>query len=233
MLNDPAIICADVALIPRTGRYRGFWVYPLAPTSSRSEHERFRQALRALNERLAVGDELRIALPRAHAALACEILPVRALGGDWDWMWTSTAPAVPPHESAQESLVKLDDLADAEELTAFTNRHNTRVWAQIGVGVMAYWLGLRSSAGELLAVGGAQREESGAAHLAGILTHRDHLGRGLGARITRALTQRAIADGGVSTLGVFTESAGAIRLYQRLGYRRAVAWQSMSVLRSR
>lgn len=228
-LSGAAIVCHDVALIPRTGRFRGFWVHPLAPTSSRTEAQRMRLALHGLADLLPVGEDLRVSLPRAHAALAHGILPVRVRGGDWDWMWTATTPA--GGQEGEQRLVELDDLDDAAELIAFTAEHNPRVWAQIGTGTVTHWIGLRDHEDELVAIGGAQREHSGAAHLVGILTHRGLTSQGLGTRITRELTTWAIADGGVSTLGVFSDSAAAIRLYTRLGYRTAAAWHSVSVLK--
>ncbi len=217
-LSEAAIVCHDVALIPRAGRFRGFWVHPLAPTSSRPEPERMRLAFHALTELLPVGEVLRVSVPRAHADLAPEVLPVTVRGGGWDWMWTTGAPdaatAWPPSEQTGEyRLVELDDLDDAAELIAFTTEHNPRVWARIGTGTVAHWVGLRDQSGALVAIGGAQREDNGVAHLVGILTHRGLTGRGLGTRITREMTTWAIDDGGVSTLGVFADSLAAVRLY--------------------
>lgn len=232
-LPAPAVLCQGIALIPRVGRFAGFWLRPIDGVSNVPERDRVRAALTALRALLPAGEDVRLSLPQEHASLAHEILPVRVPGGDWEWMWTNSAPSLPAAGRSSDALIDLDDRTDAAELRAFTTAHNPRVWAQIGTGALVHWVGVRDPSGELLAVGGAQREESGAPHLAGILTHQAHGGRGLGTRITGALTRWAIADSGVSTLGVFSNSATALRLYRRLGYQRAAAWHSVSVQRSR
>lgn len=205
---------------------------PLASTSRIAEQDRMRHALRALANLLPCGEERRVSLPQPYAAAAHEVLPNLTPGGDWEWMWTTTTPPATRRNELRPNelrLVELDDRDDAEELIAFTREHNPRVWAQVGTGTLVHWIGLRNALGELVAIGGAQREASGVAHLAGILTHREKTRRGLGAHVTRALTTWALADGGASTLGVFSDSPGAVRLYARLGYRTAAVWHSVSV----
>ena len=58
-------------------------------------------------------------------------------------------------------------------------------------------------------------------HLAGIVVRPERRGHGIGGLLTETLTARAVAEAGVSTLSVFSDNAGAIRLYEHLGYATA------------
>lgn len=234
----------DVALVERLGRRRGFWVVPLrsgmpsapgdswvaaAPgedhaSGSSSEPARVAAALTALRDgghldRLASQS---VSVPQAHAAVAHEVLDL-ADGGDWDWMWTTRAPAAHP---AEAEVVELDDLGDAAELEAFSRRHNPRVWTEIGTGRVHRWVGIRDADGALLAIGGAEAEESGIPHLAGIVTDAGHRGHGLGTAVTAHLTRWSVERHGACTLGMFSDNAAARSVYDRLGYRTAHAWHS-------
>lgn len=238
-LPDPlaghARVHSGVAVVQRLGHRPGLWVAPLRPAlepgavpqgqALAEESARVRAALQhVMDEELLARWEARsVSVPQEHAAVGHEVLPLSDQGGDWEWMWTTTAPASLPGE---ESLELLDDLVDAEELRAFAHEHNPRVWTRIGEGVMTRWVGLRGADGELLAVGGAETERSGVPHLAGILTATHARGQGLGEMVSAALTRWAVEDHGVSTLGMFSDNDVARRLYRRLGYRTARAWHS-------
>jgi len=59
----------------------------------------------------------------------------------------------------------------------------------------------------------------GASYISSIGTRPAWRGRGLGALVTRVLAAESLADGvDLIYLGVYTENAGAIRLYERLGF---------------
>lgn len=241
-LPDPlaghALVHEGVALVQRLGLRPGLWVAPLRPATEpgalpraeelEEESRRVGSALRrVLDEDLLTRWAARsVSVPQEHAVVGHQVLPLSDQGGDWEWMWTTRVPAPLPGE---ESLVPLDDLADAEELLAFAHQHNPRVWTRIGEGVMTRWVGLRGSDGDLLAVGGAETERSGVPHLAGILTATHARGRGLGELVSAGLTRWALAEHGVCTLGMFSDNDVARRLYRRLGYRTARAWHSRAL----
>lgn len=143
-------------------------------------------------------------------------------GGDWDWMWTDSPPSPVPHLDLVDML---DDTDDAAELLALNEIGNPTAESRPGEGVSELWLGVRE-AGRIVAAGAMQRTGAGAPHLAGIVTHPDARGRGLGAAVTAALTREALTRSGVSTLGMYSSNDVGRRLYHRLGYRTAHAWAS-------
>ncbi|OYN91227.1 GNAT family N-acetyltransferase [Parenemella sanctibonifatiensis] len=232
--TDPlvAYVHAGVAMILRTGRRRGFWIAPLrpGPVDFAEEAPRVRDAMTELagSGLLEEYASESISAPQEHAQLAHETLPISDQGAGWEWMSTQS---VPPAQPGEERIVELDDIRDAEEIDAFSRTHNPRAWAQAGTGVMDHWVGMRGPRGELQAVGGAEHENSGAPHLAGIVVAADLRGRGLGAAITAHLTRAAIAGAGVSTLGMYSDNAAARQLYQRLGYASNRAWHSRGLER--
>ena len=251
-LRGEAWVHEDVALVERVGRRRGFWVVPLpagmpppagmprgtgssprtvatprtptTPASLADDGNPVRAALIALRDgghldRLASQS---VSVPQEHAAIAHEVLDL-AGGGDWDWMWTTSSPLVHP---AEGRIVVLDDTEDEGELTAFTRLHNPRVWTEIGTGRVRRWVGIRGANRALVAVGGAEAEESGIPHLAGVVTDTALRGQGLASAVSAHLTRWAVGTHGVCTLGMFSDNEAARRVYDRLNYRTAHAWHS-------
>lgn len=143
-------------------------------------------------------------------------------GGDWDWMWTTTAPSC---QRAEQLVVELDDSADGPELLRLNEIGNPTAESLPGQGVTELWLGVRE-AGRIVAAGAMHRTGGGAPHLTGIVTHPEARGRGLGAAVTAALTRAALDRADVSTLGMYSENDTARRIYGRLGYQTAHAWAS-------
>lgn len=230
-----------VAMVERVGRRRGFWVAPLRPGMQQlaggadltpadltDEADRVRAALTQLRDdgHLDRLGSQSVSVVQEHGPVAHEVLEL-GQGGDWDWMWTTTAPPVAPGE---RDVVELDDTADAAELRTFSTTHNPRVWTEIGTGRVRRWVGIRDEDGRLLAVGGAEAEETGVPHLAGIVTDADLRGHGLGTAVSAALTRWAVAQHGASTLGMFSDNGAARSVYRRLGYRTARAWHSRQLL---
>lgn len=222
-LDGLALTTGDAVAVERRGRRHGWWLWPLP--HARDPGRALAEALQALREtgQLAVAES--VSVPRDWAAVRDRLVPTGD-GGDWEWMWTRTPPAPVPGE---DDLVELSDRGDAEEIMAFARTHNPRSWADAGSGRTELWLGLRDAAGRLRAVGGMERLETGAPHLAGIVTRAGERGQGLGRLVTAALARRAIHGSGVCTLGVYADNAAAVGLYHRLGFRTAHAWSSRRV----
>lgn len=229
-LQAEAWVHDGIALIERPGPRRGFWVAPLRPAHESPPRAHEATRVRAALLELRDGGHLErlgsrtLSVVQEHGAAAYEIFDLRP-GGDWDWMWTRTPP---PTFSSEAGIVALDDARDAVELTAFARQHNPRVWTEIGTGRVRRWVGVRSG-NKLVAVGGAEVEDSGAPHLAGIVTHTAHRGEGLATAVSASLTRWAIAHHGVCTLGMFSDNTVARRLYANLRYRTARAWQSRAL----
>jgi ribosomal protein S18 acetylase RimI-like enzyme len=238
-LGDPlpgdARVHEGVAVVQRLGHRPGLWVAPLRPDGPADalptgrgldeEGRRVAAALRLVRDEglLEVWGARSASLPAEHAAVGRALLPLTDEGGDWEWMWTTALPARDPREGL---LVCLDDHADARELRRFAHTHNPRVWTRIGEGTVTRWVGVRDERGALVAVGGAEREDSGVPHLAGILTAGHARGQGWGQVVSAALTRWAVERHGVCTLGMFSDNDTARRLYRRLGYRTARRWCS-------
>lgn len=137
--------------------------------------------------------------------------------GRWAFMWTTSTTGLPP---APDGLVALDDTADAAQIETFGRGHNPHFEGFPGHGFATCWLGVRDADG-LAAVGALHELASGAPHLAGLIVRPDRRGSGLGTALTAELTRRAVAGHGACTLGVYSDNATAVRLYERLGYATA------------
>ena len=72
--------------------------------------------------------------------------------------------------------------------------------------------------GRLLAMAGERMRVAGHVELSAICTHPDARGRGLGARLTAVLTQRAFDRGERAFLHVRPENEAACTLYRQLGF---------------
>ncbi len=222
-LSGAALANDGAVAIERFGRRgRGMWVFPVASGGGMDD-------IRDLLEQLAAGPVRDLAItgisvPQGYQGLLDETFG-SGPSGDWDWMWTAEAP---PQVSLEDRLIQLDDTADAEELTALASTHSPTGEGDPGTGRTQLWLGLRNTRGELTAAGAMQLWESGAPHLAGIVTHADYRGQGLGRAVTAGLTRHAVAEYGVCTLGMYSDNAPARAVYTGLGYRTAYAWHSRS-----
>lgn len=215
----------DAVAVERRGRRHGFvvWPRPGGADPARSVADLL-TALRSEGHlsRTGVGS---LSVPQAYGAVLAGRYRLGP-GGDWDWMWTTTAPPVQPYE---HRLVELDDTADAEEIDRFSRHHSPRGEGDAGTGRAVRWMGLRERDGALAAVGAMQRLPSGIPHLAGIVTAGERRGQGLGAAVTAGLTRAALDAHPACTLGVYSDNPVARALYGRLGYRTAHAWCSRAI----
>lgn len=163
-------------------------------------------------------DEINV--PRAGAHLFDQYL-ASSDQGEWDWMYTRTAP---PRQPLEDCIVTLDDGADAEEINALAHANNHRVWVTAGEGRVEHWVGIREG-DELIAAGGAEFSPAGKPQLVGIVSATAHRGRGLGAAVTSHLTRWALDGWGTCMLGLYADNDTARRLYRRLGYVTGHQWQ--------
>lgn len=81
-----------------------------------------------------------------------------------------------------------------------------------------YW-GVKDGAGRLLAMTGERLLLPGMAEVSGVCTHPDARGRGLAALLSRHVASEIVRRGEVPFLHAYGSNEGAIRLYERLGFR--------------
>ena len=109
------------------------------------------------------------------------------------------------------------DAAAADEMLALATltepgpfRRETRL--------MGPFFGVRR-AGRLAAMAGERMHPPGHAELSGVCTHPDFRGQGLGRRLSAYKTRAILERGETPFLHAWQDNAGAIALYEKLGYR--------------
>lgn len=159
-----------------------------------------------------------VTVPRPVFPIASTLLPLTR-GDDWDWMWTRRSPTTLPGEERLDRFTERDRGA----LDSFLAQHNPRTHGAPYARPGQVWIGLRDSQVSehdgIVACGSVEPGGGGRPHLAGITVAPAVRGQGLGAAVSAALTRRAIAEQGISTLGLYAVNDTARRLYSRLGYR--------------
>jgi ribosomal protein S18 acetylase RimI-like enzyme len=128
-------------------------------------------------------------------------------------VFAGDAPAIP---AGADSIVPLGE-TDADEMLALATltqpgpfRRQTRL--------MGPFFGIRRQ-GRLAAMAGERLHVGDHAELSGVCTHPDFRGHGLGGRLSAFRTRAILARGETPFLHAWSDNAGAIDLYQRLGYR--------------
>ena len=144
-------------------------------------------------------------------------------GGDWEWFHTTTAPAARPTD---DLVRQIDDVARAEEITAFLAAHSPTADTAPGGGET--WFAIEDDDG-LAAVAARGRTRVGAPHLSSIAVRGTLRGTGLGRAIVSAVTRRAVLETGLCTLGMYSHNTVARRLYESMGYEMVCAWASRGV----
>lgn len=222
-IPDPfigAVLAGPAAVaVERFGRHgRSLWVFP----HSGGDSVAIRDLLEALADPVAERGITGISVPQEYADQLAETFALDS-GGEWDWMWTDQAP---PRALLEDRLTTLDDTHDAAELEDLSTVHSPTGEGDPGTGRTKLWLGIRSPEGQLVAAGAMQTLDSGAPHLAGIVTHAEHRGLGLARAVTAGLTRHAVDEHGVCTLGMYSANPPARAIYYGLGYQTAYAWHS-------
>jgi len=122
----------------------------------------------------------------------------------------------PAPADADLAFLELGD-ADAAEMLALATLTEpgpffTRTHA------LGRFIGIRR-AGRLVAMAGERMAVPGYAEVSGVCTHPDSRGQGLAGQLMRVVAGRMIARGDTPFLHAYADNAGAIGLYERLGYR--------------
>lgn len=73
--------------------------------------------------------------------------------------------------------------------------------------------------GRLIAMAGERMKQPGFTEISGVCTHPDFQGQGLAAALCVTLLRRITDRGEVPYLHTFADNSGAIRLYEKLGFR--------------
>ncbi len=152
-------------------------------------------------------------IPHLHVPVGCPVaLPPL---DEWD---ARTLVGPPPVVPRADEVVPVDDAETIENVLAEALPHTSSRPGDAGV---RGWYGIRDADGSLLACG-ADRSANGVGNLVGIAVRPDAWGRGLGAAVTAAMTQRLHAEFGAVVLGVAVGNDRAIGLYDRLGFTESL-----------
>jgi predicted GNAT family acetyltransferase len=73
--------------------------------------------------------------------------------------------------------------------------------------------------GKLVAMAGERMKPAGFTEVSGVCTHPDHRGKGYAGGLMRIVGERILARGETPFLHVYADNAGAIALYETLGFR--------------
>lgn len=146
--------------------------------------------------------------------------------GHWDYMATTTVPEVPGDP-------RIEVVTDHDAINAVLDADNADAHARPGDPDVDCWMGIADDSG-MACVGALTMTHNGGGHLRAITTLERARGRGHGASVSVALTRRGLERLSPEvTLGVYSDNAGAIRLYERLGYRRVHRFTSAALPVSR
>lgn len=81
------------------------------------------------------------------------------------------------------------------------------------------FIGIRDDAGRLVAMAGERMKIGRFTEVSAVCTHPDHRGRGLARGLIRVVASRIVARGETPWLHSYPDNAGAIALYESLGFR--------------
>ena len=127
-------------------------------------------------------------------------------------------------------VIELNDADDTHnEINAFLDAHAPGSSSRPGDPQSVFWCGIRSTAGELLAVATIARWESGGMMLSSVATHTDQRRQGLGSRIVRGMLAQARERGiHLVALGVDARNTAAISIYEQIGFDLLCAFNTYS-----
>lgn len=106
--------------------------------------------------------------------------------------------------------------ADAEEMVALATLTKPGPFG-LRTHEMGTFLGVRKE-GKIVAMAGQRLHLDGFIEVSGVCTHPDHAGRGYAGVLVSAVAQQIIAEGLTPFLHSRLDNAGAIALYEKLGF---------------
>ena len=133
-------------------------------------------------------------------------------------IWAAAAPPEPP----RFPFVELGD-ADAPEMYALAALTKPGPYARL-THRLGGFIGVKED-GRLVAMAGERMKPAGFTEVSGVCTRPDRRGRGYAAGLLRAVIARILARGETPFLHAYAANAGAIALYESLGFafRREMA----------
>ncbi|HEV2120392.1 MAG TPA: GNAT family N-acetyltransferase [Candidatus Bathyarchaeia archaeon] len=126
-------------------------------------------------------------------------------------VWNGSVPSPVKHSIEELSISQVDEMLSLVELTKpgpFFKRTPE----------LGSYLGIRE-AGQLVAMAGERLRPLGHTEISAVCTHPEYRGRGYASSLVSALIQKITARGEIPFLHVRTENAGAIRVYEKLGFK--------------
>jgi predicted GNAT family acetyltransferase len=160
----------------------------------------------------------RLLVPEGTAALPLATMPVLPAGwtvvrkinsAQMVWNTQTTPPA--EHSFEELTISQVDEMLALVELTKpgpFFKRTPE----------LGSYLGIRE-AGKLVAMAGERLKPYGYTEISAVCTHPDYRGRGYASSLVSILIQRITERNEIPFLHVRKENVGAIRVYERLGFK--------------
>lgn len=131
------------------------------------------------------------------------------------WQMTAEEIAVAPDDGAFQ-ILDLGD-ADAAEMLALATLTRPGPFST-ATHRLGQFVGVREG-GRLIAMAGERMKPPGFTEVSGVCTLPEHRGRGLAGRLMRVVMSRIAARGETPFLHSYASNAGAIALYESLGFR--------------
>jgi ribosomal protein S18 acetylase RimI-like enzyme len=156
--------------------------------------------------------------PEGTAALPLPTMPV--LPADWgvlrkidssQMVWNAQTPPAVEYGFEELNISHIDEMLALVDLTKpgpFSRRTPE----------LGSYLGIRKE-GQLVAMAGERLRPYGHTEISAVCTHPDHRGHGYASSLVSILIQRITKRNEIPFLHVRTENVGAIRVYEKLGFK--------------
>ncbi|WP_027062115.1 GNAT family N-acetyltransferase [Mesorhizobium loti] len=134
---------------------------------------------------------------------------------------TSTADAVQmvaqaPSQAVSDERVQLLTQDDAPEMLALASLTKPGPFTSGALSLGAFW-GVKVE-GRLVAMAGERMKQPGYSELSGVCAHPEFRGAGLGRLLSVFVTNQIFARGEIPYLHAYASNAGAIKLYESIGF---------------